>query len=86
MKNFLKRTKQPFPQFPPKYPLRNLVGKFNEEFLKRRIEQLNAYFDELYQRFPQKVPYTYSLTDLCTPFKLNVGVIGDFNVGKSSLV
>lgn len=37
---------------------------------------MNIYFEEIFKAFPNKVPYTNAIIDLCLPFKLNIAVIG----------
>ena len=69
------------PEFPPK-KLFNL-GK---GFVEKRINKINRYFDNLFSKFCEKVPYTNAVIDLCQPFKLNVAVIGMQGTGKSSLI
>ncbi|CDW71814.1 UNKNOWN [Stylonychia lemnae] len=85
IKNYMKkRGFQPedFPDFPPKKTFFNK----SKNFLQKRVLKINNYFTKLFDKFPQKVPYTNAIIDLCQPFKLNVAVIGKKNSGKSSLI
>lgn len=68
--------------FPPKKVFHNT----DRDFIHKRMKKLNLYFSQLFERFPQKVPYTNSLLDMCTPFPLNVAVIGERGSGKSELI
>lgn len=84
MKNYMKKKgfrEENFPEFPPK----KLFNK-SKCFIERRSHLLNQYFLELFQKFPEKIPYTNALIDLCQPFKLNIAVIGSKESGKSSLI
>ena len=54
--------------------------------MTRRIAKINAYFDDIYSSYPQKIPYTNAIIDLCLPFKLNVAVIGSKNSCKTSYI
>jgi len=55
-------------------------------FIAKRISAINFYFDSLYNVFPDKIKYTFSLTDLCTPLKINIAVVGKKGCGKSSFI
>ena len=85
MKKYTKRNKCSLPEFPPKYSILFFRHK-KSSFCNRRVIQLNRYFHKLFQSFPKKVPYTYTLNDMCTPFKLNIGIIGKKGCGKSSFI
>lgn len=75
IKNYMKKKgfqSEDFPDFPPKKTFFNMT----KNFIQKRIAKINLYFEALFEIFPQKVPYTNAIIDLCQPFKLNVAVIG----------
>ena len=71
-----------FPEFPPKKLL------FNKEpqFIMKRIHMINDYFAQVFKVYPNKLPYTNAVIDLCLPFKLNVALIGKKNCGKTNYI
>jgi len=82
MKNYMKKKGiEEFPAFPPK----KLFNK-GRGFIQKRVQQINVFFEALFHLFPQKVPFTNAVVDLCQPFKLNVSVVGQKGSGKSALV
>lgn len=85
MKEYFKKkgySSSDFPEFPPK----KLLFNKDPQFIQKRVMQMNNYFDELFQKFPAKVPYTNAIIDLCLPFKLNIAVIGKQKCGKTSYI
>ena len=84
MKNYMKKKgfeAEEFPAFPPK----KLFNK-GKGFIQKRVQQINAYFAALFRVFPQKVPFTNAVVDLCQPFKLNLALIGQRGSGKSAVI
>ena len=85
MKNYLKKNGyniNEYPEFPPKKLFfANTAGN-----IKARMDQINLYFNELFKKYPQKVPFTNALIDLCQPLRLSVAVIGAHKSGKSALI
>ena len=66
MKNYLKKkliSVDRFPEFPPK----KLFNNSGKDFITKRIKGLNHYFNLLFDAFPEKVPFTNTLIDLCLP-------------------
>ena len=85
LKNYMKKrgmNPDDFPDFPPKKAFFNKSKKF----IQQRIQQINVYFAEIFQKYPLKVPYTNAIIDLCQPFKLNIALIGQGKTGKSTLI
>ncbi len=50
------------------------------------MASINRYFQELFELFPQKLPFTNAIIDLCQPLRLSVAVIGSHKSGKSALI
>ncbi len=46
----------------------------------------NRYFEQLFELFPQKVPFTNAIIDLCQPLRLSVPVISSHKSGKSAFI
>lgn len=64
MKNYMKKkgfASEDFPDFPPKKTFFNK----SKGFIQKRVAKINTYFEALFSKFPQKVPYTNAIIDLC---------------------
>lgn len=70
------------PEFPPK----KIFFNQSKSCIEQRITSINRYFEQLFELFPQKVPFTNAIIDLCQPLRLSVAVIGSQKSGKSSLI
>jgi hypothetical protein len=84
MNSYIRRngfSESDFPNFPPKKILNNT----SKDFLQSRIKKLNKYFQSLFAAFPLRFPYTSSLSELCSPDRLNILLVGDKMTGKSNL-
>lgn len=83
MKNYMKKNGiASIPEFPKK----KFFFAKTKAFIDARIKNINNYFLSLFGAFPQKVPFTNALIDLCQPLRLSVAVLGAHRSGKSSII
>lgn len=89
IKEYTKKKKLNFSEWEERvgdFPKKKLFNNMDKDFVRKRIRKINLYLKRLFESYPQKVPFTNALVDLCQPHKLNVAVIGDQGTGKSELI
>jgi hypothetical protein len=83
MRNYVKKNNLvDLPEFPPK----KMFFNQSKAYVEQRMAAMNRYFEQLFDLFPQKVPFTNAIIDLCQPLRLSVAVIGSHKSGKSALI
>ena len=70
----------------PEFPAKKIFFNKSKAIIEQRMASINRYFEQLFELFPQKVPFTNAIIDLCQPLRLSVAVIGSHKSGKSALI